>query len=653
MTMSNRPRVLTEQDAGTMDTLIRRGEQAATVAEQKTQQLQDAAADLEQVKGTIPAAAQSAAALATAQAKATLDAAALNATTAATQATLALATLPKFRSPDTSNPPAPTQAELDANPNGLGGTRLTADGATQPLRWTPHTLAGAWVTMGAPTATAPQVEAARALAAQADTKADSASSEVLKRQLTIDGVADYAHTEAHEVANGAPVRGRQVLDMTRKLRVYGNPYGQYDNSTMLAVFANPERMPAQGPAGTPPRTTVLGFGSRDELSTYTGRDGVAAFFGHYGRPVNRSTPATTTYTATTVTAPGADLSAVQPGMIVDTEHGPPQGRGKWSGFIQSVEGNVITVDQWSRLRPDTGAVEYGTPANGTACRINPETQIFPLNVIAWLAPDAEAMHGHGAEIDVMNYKRDYDPTDADGVRVELDGQTILSTGGTTSKRNRYGANIYGNWWYGIRVSGAKHSGYAVEPGVVDAFTGARGDNPEAGFRDDSLSQVAFRASRNHIIAVQDVSATSGASYSAEGSGPVGVQVVGDYPAARLLTRGSGVAHLVQSAGGATLHRVDVTPSGVLHDYHTVTGERAARITAPEVGTLLIEPAPGGGGRVQVQGRVWGDSFHDRATGQQIVGARQPAIADSNGTAADNARAINGILAAMRAHGLIE
>ena len=32
MTMSSRPRVLTEQDAGSMDTLIRRGEQAATVA---------------------------------------------------------------------------------------------------------------------------------------------------------------------------------------------------------------------------------------------------------------------------------------------------------------------------------------------------------------------------------------------------------------------------------------------------------------------------------------------------------------------------------------------------------------------------------------------------------------------------------------------
>lgn len=37
---------------------------------------------------------------------------------------------------------------------------------------------------------------------------------------------------------------------------------------------------------------------------------------------------------------------------------------------------------------------------------------------------------------------------------------------------------------------------------------------------------------------------------------------------------------------------------------------------------------------------------------KVLGGQQPAIADSTGTAADNARAINAILAAMRGHGLI-
>ena len=39
-------------------------------------------------------------------------------------------------------------------------------------------------------------------------------------------------------------------------------------------------------------------------------------------------------------------------------------------------------------------------------------------------------------------------------------------------------------------------------------------------------------------------------------------------------------------------------------------------------------------------------------GEKILGSKLAAIADSTGTAADNARAINAILAAMRAHGLI-
>lgn len=244
MTMSSRPRVLTEQDAGSMDTLIRRGEQAATVAEQKAQQLQNAAADLEQVKGTIPAAAQSAATLATAQAKATLDAATLNATTAASQATLALATLPKFRSVDVNNPTAPTQAELDANPGGLGGTRLTADGATQLLRWTPHTLAGAWVTVGAPTATAPQVQEARdlaqqadgraveaqALAEQADTKAGTAAEQATRAQAALSNLTLTA------LGARGPADGPQLVDGSRWLWAAASPLpgGVVNGGTVVA-----------------------------------------------------------------------------------------------------------------------------------------------------------------------------------------------------------------------------------------------------------------------------------------------------------------------------------------------------------------------------------------------------------------------------------
>ncbi|UQN10355.1 hypothetical protein [Deinococcus sp. QL22] len=149
MTNPSRPRVLTERDAGTMDTLIQRGETAITGAEQKSVQLTG-------VIASVPQQVLNAAA----PALANLYMQTQGVQAAITAAQLAATTLPKFRSTSTVNPVAPTQAELDANPNGIGGLKLTADGGTQQLVWTPHTLAGAWTAIGAPSATAAQVQAA-------------------------------------------------------------------------------------------------------------------------------------------------------------------------------------------------------------------------------------------------------------------------------------------------------------------------------------------------------------------------------------------------------------------------------------------------------------------------------------------------------------
>ena len=205
---SPRPRVLLESDAGAMDQLIRRGEQAATVAEQKALELAQAGQGLEQLKATVPATAKSAAELATAQAKATLDAATLAANQAAVTAQTATATLPKFRSTDQNNPPAPTQGELDANPNGIGGSRLTADGATQLLKWTPHTTAGAWVASGAPLPTTTQVADAKKTATDAATLADNAKE-----------AADTAKSVA-DTAQGA-LRNTALADLRTKRRADG------------------------------------------------------------------------------------------------------------------------------------------------------------------------------------------------------------------------------------------------------------------------------------------------------------------------------------------------------------------------------------------------------------------------------------------------
>lgn len=200
---SPRPRVLLESDAGAMDQLIRRGEQAATVAEQKALELSQAGQSLEQLKATVPATAKSAAELATAQAKVTLDAATLAANQAAVTAQTATATLPKFRSTDQNNPPAPTQGELDANPNGIGGSRLTADGATQLLKWTPHTTAGAWVASGAPLPTTAQVADAKKTATDAAELADTAKS-----------VADTAQSAASALLASLTLTRPQLLSGT-------------------------------------------------------------------------------------------------------------------------------------------------------------------------------------------------------------------------------------------------------------------------------------------------------------------------------------------------------------------------------------------------------------------------------------------------------
>ena len=203
MTQSSRPRVLTEQDAGTMDTLIKRGESAASAAEQKTAELQGAANDLTQLKASVPAAAKSAADLATAQAKSTLDTASGNANSAAAAALASLATLPKFRSADQTNPPNPTQAELDANPNGIWGVKLNADGVAQQLKWQPHTLAGSWQSVGAPPASAQQVERARLLAVIAS--AFDSTNSANPRNPTAEEIAAFQAANGHTLIGGSRI----------------------------------------------------------------------------------------------------------------------------------------------------------------------------------------------------------------------------------------------------------------------------------------------------------------------------------------------------------------------------------------------------------------------------------------------------------------
>jgi hypothetical protein len=84
----------------------------------------------------------------------------------------------------------------------------------------------------------------------------------------------------------------------------------------------------------------------------------------------------TTYTSTTLTnASVASLYAagsIKPGMIIDTLHATI-----CTGRVQSVAGNVITVDVWY-ARSGGGPT---TPASSTGAIINPNNKIFGQNIV--------------------------------------------------------------------------------------------------------------------------------------------------------------------------------------------------------------------------------------------------------------------------------
>lgn len=202
MTMSSRPRVLTEQDAGTMDTLLRRTDTAAAQAEARNTQLGQAIAA---VPGQVAAAA----------------APGITAANQAAQiAQLAAVTLPKFRSTTTTNPAVPTQADLDANPDGIGGLRLTGDGQTQPLLWSPHMTSGAWVAVGVPSATGAQVQGVQLLAALA-TKYQSSTTD-LPNSPSDEEAGAYA--AAHPDAPNIPGSQQTADGGVQRLRFTGGAW---------------------------------------------------------------------------------------------------------------------------------------------------------------------------------------------------------------------------------------------------------------------------------------------------------------------------------------------------------------------------------------------------------------------------------------------
>ena len=121
-------------------------------------------------------------------------------------------------------------------------------------------------------------------------------------------------------------------------------FGTYEQATGFSVTIN------SGQAQTRNNTQVLGTGTQGMAQTYVSRDHVAAYISSASfDPMLMD--ATTTYTSVTLVNAAVPAlfvaGSLLPGMIIDTLHTIP-----FTGRIQSVAGNVITVDAWYPATPN-------------------------------------------------------------------------------------------------------------------------------------------------------------------------------------------------------------------------------------------------------------------------------------------------------------
>jgi hypothetical protein len=146
-------------------------------------------------------------------------------------------------------------------------------------------------------------------------------------------------------------------------------FGTYEQAVGASITVN------YGQAQAQTNTQVNGTGTQGLAQAAPDRDHVALFMA-----AASYTPdvldATTTYTATSLTntTVGALNTAgkIKPGMIIDTLHADI-----CTSRVQSVAGNVITVDAWY-ARSGGGAI---IPATLTGAIINPNNKIFGQNII--------------------------------------------------------------------------------------------------------------------------------------------------------------------------------------------------------------------------------------------------------------------------------
>ncbi len=229
-------------------------------------------------------------------------------------------------------------------------------------------------------------------------------------------------------------------------------YGTYDTAAVVTI-SNIARADERA-AG------VMGVSTPSKLTTYSDRDSVSLYIDNSGWAAAATIPATgTTYTATSVSFAGnIDLSYVEIGMLIDTQHTL-----KYFGIINSIDyvNKSIYVDAWwlDKSSPATS----GTPASGVGAICNPSTKIWGQNTNVFLDNASLANYATGYEMGVVDNR-----TGSTGFTWGFDCVSLGSRAGTVAYIQR-GSFLSGFYSDENCITNFEAHGITSNPGVFSFY----------------------------------------------------------------------------------------------------------------------------------------------------------------------------------------
>lgn len=262
-----------------------------------------------------------------------------------------------------------------------------------------------------------------------------------------------AAAKAEANPNSKPYDGaRQYTFPMRTIKAWNYLDGFLDRGA-VASFRNVDAFDSPEP-----RTEILGIANAAGLGDYSDRDVAGLFVQVEGQPTLHTSTATV-FTATTVTC--SDMTSrvkgfLRKNQIIDVVDGGMT----YSGLIQSVLGDVITVDTaWYKT---DGSNTTGTPSNGSQIKIVPNTKIWATNFNAMLTEQSDATQMVGIELGMFNNK-----VGAGGYGFDM------WSGGTYQIGAAFQAR--GNYHTGLSLQNAPNFGVVVYDATENAFYAAGGN----------------------------------------------------------------------------------------------------------------------------------------------------------------------------------